>query len=59
VTLSREFNRKVIAEGAETIEQIRMLHSLNCNYAQGYGIAKPMPANEIVNWIKANSPFEY
>ena len=59
VTLSREFNRKVIAEGAETIEQLRMLHHLHCTYAQGYGIAKPMPADVVVNWVKSNSPFLY
>lgn len=59
VTLSREFNRKVIAEGAETSEQLQMLHSLNCNYAQGYGIAKPMPAHQVVDWIAMNDPFKY
>ncbi|MFT7227729.1 MAG: diguanylate cyclase (GGDEF)-like protein/PAS domain S-box-containing protein [Methylophilaceae bacterium] len=59
VTLSREFNRKVIAEGAETNEQLHMLRGLSCTYAQGYGIAKPMPADEVVGWIKANQPFKY
>lgn len=59
VTLSREFKRKVVAEGAETNEQLSMLHSLNCNFAQGYGIAKPMPANQVASWVKANHPFKY
>lgn len=59
ITLCREFKRKVIAEGAETNEQLSMLHKLGCNFAQGYGIAKPMPANEVLRWIKANEPFNY
>ncbi len=59
VNLSREFKRKVIAEGAETNAQLRLLHRLNCNYAQGNGIAKPMPADEVVNWINSNTPFEF
>lgn len=59
ITLSREFKRKVIAEGAETNEQLSLLHTLGCTYAQGYGIAKPMPANKVSAWVKANHPFKY
>jgi diguanylate cyclase (GGDEF)-like protein/PAS domain S-box-containing protein len=59
ITLSREFKRKIVAEGAETHEQLSMLHSLNCTHAQGYGIAKPMPAYLIADWVTANHPFEY
>lgn len=59
ITLSREFKRKVVAEGAETHEQLSMLHHLNCTYAQGYGIAKPMPAHLIADWVKRNHPFNY
>jgi diguanylate cyclase (GGDEF)-like protein/PAS domain S-box-containing protein len=59
ITLCREFNRKVIAEGAETDEQLHMLHNLGCDYAQGYGIAKPMPANKVASWIKSHHPVKY
>lgn len=59
VTLSREFKRKVVAEGAETNAQLKMLYDLKCDFAQGYGIAKPMPADQVVNWVKANQPFKY
>jgi diguanylate cyclase (GGDEF)-like protein/PAS domain S-box-containing protein len=59
ITLSREFKRKVVAEGAETNEQLSRLHKLNCTLAQGYIIAKPMPANQIAAWVKANDPFDY
>lgn len=59
ITLCREFKRKVIAEGAETNDQLSMLHDLGCNYAQGYGIAKPMPASKVANWVKNNHPFKY
>lgn len=59
ITLCREFKRKVIAEGAETDEQLSMLHDLGCNYAQGYGIARPMPAEDVADWVNANHPFKY
>jgi len=59
ITLCREFKRKVIAEGAETSEQLTMLHQLKCDYAQGFGIAKPMPAADVADWVSANHPFKY
>jgi len=52
IGLAKAFKREIIAEGVETIEQGNALMALGCNHAQGYAIAKPMPANEIPNWIK-------
>lgn len=54
--LATAFQRKAIAEGVETIEHGRMLLQLGCDYAQGYGIAKPMPADDILNWAKQWQP---
>ncbi|NOQ93347.1 MAG: EAL domain-containing protein [Methylophaga sp.] len=51
IALANSFNRKVIAEGVETIEQGEMLLLMGCNVAQGYYIAKPMPASEIPTWL--------
>jgi diguanylate cyclase (GGDEF)-like protein/PAS domain S-box-containing protein len=50
VGLAASFNREVIAEGVETVAQGRALLKLDCELAQGYGIAKPMPANKIIKW---------
>jgi EAL domain-containing protein (putative c-di-GMP-specific phosphodiesterase class I) len=51
IALSNVFNRKVIAEGVESIEQLQALANLGCNYAQGYLFAKPMPISDFENWI--------
>ncbi len=51
VQLAQVFNRQVIAEGVETIAHARALLALGCELAQGYGIARPMPAEQIVGWI--------
>jgi diguanylate cyclase (GGDEF)-like protein/PAS domain S-box-containing protein len=51
VALAQSFDRNVIAEGVETIEHGSALLELGCELAQGYGIAIPMPANEIPKWI--------
>jgi sensor c-di-GMP phosphodiesterase-like protein len=36
---------RVVAEGVETIEQLQMLGSYGCAYAQGYYFSKPLPAD--------------
>ncbi len=51
VQLSHAFNRPVIAEGVETLSHAAMLTWLGCQFGQGYGIARPMPAAQLPNWI--------
>jgi diguanylate cyclase (GGDEF)-like protein len=50
IGLSAAFRREVIAEGVETIEHGELLLQLGCELAQGYGIARPMPADELPGW---------
>ena len=52
VQLSHAFNRPVIAEGVETLSHAAMLTWLGCRFGQGYGIARPMPASQLPNWIE-------
>jgi EAL domain-containing protein (putative c-di-GMP-specific phosphodiesterase class I) len=56
VALAKSFNRDVIAEGVETIEHGTTLLQLGCELAQGYGIARPMPASDIPAWINEWKP---
>ena len=51
IELAKVFKLKVIAEGVETPQHGELLLSLGSNFAQGYGIAKPMPANDILTWL--------
>jgi diguanylate cyclase (GGDEF)-like protein/PAS domain S-box-containing protein len=50
VGLAKAFQREVIAEGVETIAHGAALLQLGCQLAQGYGIARPMPADNIPEW---------
>lgn len=43
-------NKPVVAEGVETDEIAETLAHLNCEYAQGYGIAMPMPVLDYIDW---------
>jgi diguanylate cyclase (GGDEF)-like protein/PAS domain S-box-containing protein len=57
IGLVNAFNRKVIAEGVETTRHGLMLLKMGCELAQGYGIARPMAAEDISAWVhnyKAN-----
>ncbi|HEC60041.1 MAG TPA: EAL domain-containing protein [Methylophaga sp.] len=56
IALAKSFKRNVIAEGVETIEHATALLQLGCEWAQGYGIARPMPANEILRWMNNWQP---
>jgi diguanylate cyclase (GGDEF)-like protein/PAS domain S-box-containing protein len=56
IALAKSFKRDVIAEGVETIEHGTALLKLGCELAQGYGIARPMPASNIPMWISDWKP---
>ncbi len=51
VRLAQAFNRPVIAEGVETLEHGAALLLLGCTLVQGYGVARPMPADLLPGWI--------
>ncbi|MGY6553738.1 MAG: bifunctional diguanylate cyclase/phosphodiesterase [Wenzhouxiangella sp.] len=51
VRLGQAFDIAVLAEGVETDEHAHALLNLGCVLAQGYRIARPMPAVEIPTWL--------
>ncbi len=52
IRLASVFQHQVIAEGVETWEHGVRLRQLGCHLAQGYGIARPMPADELLLWLE-------
>lgn len=51
VGMAKAFGLQVIAEGIETIEHGSLLLKLGCDQGQGYGIARPMPAEDLPDWV--------
>ncbi|GGY77604.1 hypothetical protein GCM10011613_22730 [Cellvibrio zantedeschiae] len=51
IGLAKAFHRQVIAEGVETVAHGHLLLAHDCELAQGYGIARPMPASAIPEWV--------
>ena len=56
LNLANAFRRQVIAEGVETSEHGEMLLRLGCELFQGYGVARPMPADHLPKWVAAWCP---
>jgi diguanylate cyclase (GGDEF)-like protein/PAS domain S-box-containing protein len=54
--LGAAFRRNAIAEGVETVEHGNLLLQLGCKLAQGYGIARPMPVEQLINWVNSWRP---
>ena len=56
VELARGLGMKTIAEGVETVEQLRILKSLGCSEAQGYLFGKPAPGVDALSARDKSSP---
>jgi diguanylate cyclase (GGDEF)-like protein/PAS domain S-box-containing protein len=56
IGLAAAFKREVIAEGVETVEHGTLLLQLGCELAQGYGIARPMPGEQLLAWVDTWKP---
>jgi diguanylate cyclase (GGDEF)-like protein/PAS domain S-box-containing protein len=56
IGLAAAFKREVIAEGVETVAHGTALLQLGCVLAQGYGIARPMPADQMPAWAATWQP---
>jgi EAL domain-containing protein (putative c-di-GMP-specific phosphodiesterase class I)/FixJ family two-component response regulator len=50
--LGQSLGVATVAEGVETVEDWKLLRDLGCDMAQGYLLAKPMPAEELVGWMR-------
>ena len=53
VALGANLGLTVVAEGVETPDQIALLRQFGCNQAQGFGLARPMPADQMIAWTVA------
>ena len=51
IALADAFKCEVVAEGVETWSQAQLLLNHGCHNIQGYVVARPMPASELVPWV--------
>ena len=53
VTLGKNLGMDVVAEGVEEARQLEDLCGLDCQYGQGYLFARPLPADEAIQVLRA------
>jgi len=58
IELAHNLGLEVVAEGVETKAAWDILKSLNCDYAQGYYMSKPKPADELIKWLLDENAIE-
>jgi diguanylate cyclase (GGDEF)-like protein len=58
VGMGRSMGLRVVAEGIETADEREVLARLGCDVAQGFGIARPMPARALTEYLseRASAP---
>jgi diguanylate cyclase (GGDEF)-like protein len=56
IELSGALGLRVVAEGVEDERTWRLLHEAGCHVAQGWFYARPMPADELVEWLARYRP---
>ena len=54
VTLGKNLRLRVVAEGVETLEQLKFLNLLQCDEYQGFYFCEPKPAAEILSLLSSN-----
>ena len=55
VTMGHRLGLGIVAEGAETQQQVERLKAAGCDYVQGYFFAKPMPLDQFEEHWKAQN----
>ncbi len=58
IDLGHNLGLQVVAEGVETKHMWDRLVALGCDLAQGYYVARPMPAPELAAWL-ASAPYAF
>ncbi len=55
IEMGHSLGVKVIGEGVETKDHAYWLHVLKCDYLQGFGLARPMSADQLADFIRAEA----
>ncbi|WP_293573052.1 bifunctional diguanylate cyclase/phosphodiesterase [Phaeobacter sp.] len=54
LTMAERLDLATLAEGVETVGEHALLAQLGCDHVQGFGIGRPMPFDQTLDWIAAH-----
>lgn len=52
IQMSHRLKMKVVAEGVEQAQQVDILRKMNCDIIQGYYYSKPLPLNDLMEFME-------
>jgi len=52
ISMGQTLNKTIVAEGVETEEQLQLLRNFKCDQVQGYLFSRPVPGNELTEFIR-------
>lgn len=55
LTMAERLGLDTLAEGVETLGEHAMLAQLGCGHVQGFGIARPMPLDQTLDWVRSHN----
>lgn len=53
IAIGKNLEMSVLAEGVETLSQVAMLKSFDCDYFQGYYYARPLPVEDLNSFLRS------
>ncbi|QNI02831.1 EAL domain-containing protein [Halomonas sp. SH5A2] len=59
IEMGHSLGLSIVAEGVENAASAALLNDLGCDYLQGYWIAKPMPSDDVIPWLKNTETFTF
>lgn len=59
IRIAKVLNKTVIAEGVETQAQLRLLRKAGCEIIQGYLLARPLPANDVMQVLDTHDATQW
>ena len=51
LSMAEQLGLETLAEGVETAGEHAMLAQLGCAHVQGFGVARPMPFEDTIDWV--------
>ncbi len=55
LTMAERLGVETLAEGVESVGEHALLAQLGCDHVQGYGVARPMPFEQTLDWIERHN----
>lgn len=59
VLLAHKLGLETVAEGVETEGQLKFLLSVGCERIQGYLISRPLPADQVLPFVRNHQPLDW